>query len=114
MVFETKETLESRVAKLERIIQTIGLVQQEVVSVIAEDNPKLQAHVIAAILAQQENRDGFTEWLNQQANDKALKVIGDIIETLEKFAEAFDTQKDFNITISNKVLELEKKIEDIN
>lgn len=48
------------------------------------------------------------------ANDKALKVIGEIIETLEKFAEAFDTQKDFNITISNKVLELEKKIEDIN
>lgn len=68
MVFETKETLESRVAKLERVIQTIGLVQQEVVSVIAEDNPKLQAHVIAAILAQQENRDGFTEWLNQQDN----------------------------------------------
>ena len=68
MVFNTKETLESRVAKLERIIQTIGLVQQEVVSVIAEDNPKLQAHVIAAILAQQENRDGFTEWLNQQSD----------------------------------------------
>lgn len=68
MVFETKETLESRVAKLERIIQTIGLVQQEVVSIIAEDNPRLQAHVIAAILAQQENRDGFTEWLNQQDN----------------------------------------------
>lgn len=45
--------------------------------------------------------------------DKAFTVIEDMIKTLEKFAEAFDTQKDFNITISNKVLELEKKIEDI-
>lgn len=82
MAFETKETLESRVAKLERIIQTIGLVQQEVVSVVAEDNPKLQAHVIAAILAQKENRDGFTQWLNEQDNvpDKVKTFMMDVNE----------------------------------
>ena len=45
--------------------------------------------------------------------EKAFSVIEELIKTLEKFAEAFDTQKDFNITISNKILELEKKVEDI-
>ena len=48
------------------------------------------------------------------SDDKAFEVVQGIIETLEKFAEAFDTQKDFNITISNKVIELEKKIENIS
>ena len=48
------------------------------------------------------------------SDDKVFEAVEGIIETLEKFAEAFNTQKDFNITISNKVLELEKKIEDIS
>ena len=46
--------------------------------------------------------------------DTIYKTIEGLIETLEKFAEAFDTQKDFNITISNKLLELEDKVKDIS
>lgn len=48
------------------------------------------------------------------SDDKALQIAQELIETLEKFAEAFNTQKEFNVTISNKILELEKKIEDIS
>lgn len=47
-------------------------------------------------------------------DNKAFDIVNELLGTLDKFAEAFNTQKEFNITISNKVLELEKKIEDIS
>ena len=44
-------------------------------------------------------------------NEKEInKVITDLVQTLDNFANALDTQKEFNIAISNKVLELENKI----
>ena len=94
MAFETKPTIEARLEKLERIIQTIGLVQQEIVSVVAEDNPKLQAHVIAAILAQEENRNGFTEWLNQQDNvpDNVKTFMMDVNEGIRDMKEELENE----------------------
>ena len=94
MAFEIKPTIEARLEKLERIIQTLGLVQQEIVSVVAEDNPKLQAHVIAAILAQEENRNGFTEWLNQQDNvpDNVKTFMMDVNEGIRDMKEELENE----------------------
>lgn len=94
MAFNKKDTIEARLSKLERIIQTIGVVQQEVVEVVAKDNPRLQANVIAAILALDENRKSFTEWLNEQDDvpDNVKTFMMDVNEGILDMKKELDNE----------------------
>ena len=93
MTFEVKDTLEDRLAHLEQIIRTMGMVQLEIVDVLVKEYPKLQSAVIAAILSLEDNRSNFTEWLNDQDN------VPDDVKT-------------FMMDVNEGILDLKEELED--
>ena len=93
MGFEVKDTLEDRLAHLEQIIRTMGMVQLEIVDVLVKEYPKLQSAVIAAILSLEDNRSNFTEWLNDQDN------VPDDVKT-------------FMMDVNEGILDLKEELED--
>jgi len=93
MGFEVKDTLEDRLAHLEQIIRTMGMVQLEIVDVLVKEYPKLQSSVVAAILSLEDNRSNFTEWLNDQDN------VPDDVKT-------------FMMDVNEGILDFKKELED--
>ena len=94
MGFEVKDTLEDRLAHLEQIIRTMGMVQLEIVDVLVKEYPKLQSSVIAAILSLEDNRSNFTEWLNDQDNvpDDVKTFMMDVNEGILDFKEELEDE----------------------
>ena len=85
MAFELKETLDSRLSKLEMIVKTIGMIQVEIVDALTKDNPGLQGKIVAAMLSIEENRSNFTEWLVQQDNvpDDVMTFMMEVNEEID-------------------------------